>query len=131
MAKTVTKRYDVSEIKKGYFICWSVCTQCWNACKVELKDECKTYFSYTKGFERNGQLKMLGQGSADCAGSKLELIVTCDTDTGEIRQSINSYNVTDGKAATIGHGYNLCIEDSTDEDYNDVYVDLIGWKNKG
>lgn len=131
MSKTITKEYNVSEIQRGYFICWNICTQCWNACKIELRDDTKTYFSYEKKFEKDGHIRMLGQGSAGCIGSNLRLIVTCDTDTGEIRQSINSYNVTDNKAATVGHGYNLCVEDSTDEDYNDIYVDLIGWKNKG
>jgi len=132
MGKEVTKSYDVSEIKKGYFMCWNVCTQCWNACKVVLKDENgKEYFSYSKPFEQSGNIKMLGQGSAECGGNKLVLEVTCDTDTGEIKQSINSYNVTDAVATTVGHGYNLCIEDSTDDDYNDIYVDLIGWVHKG
>lgn len=132
MSKTVTKAYDVSEIKQGYYVCWSVCTQCWNACSVKLTDEKgNQYFSYTKPFERSGVLKFLGQGHADCKGGKLALTVTCDTDTGEIKQSINSYNITDGEAATIGHGYNFCIEDSSDEDYNDIYIDLVAWKRKG
>jgi hypothetical protein len=132
MSKEVTKTYDVSEIKQGYFICWNVCTQCWNACSVKLTDDKgNQYFTYNKPFDRSGNLKFLGQGSADCRGNKLILVVTCTTDTGEIKQSINSYNITDGSAATIGHGYNLCIEDSSDEDYNDVYIDLVAWKKKG
>lgn len=132
MSKKITKQYDVSEIKNGYFMCWSVCTQCWNACSVKLTDENgKEYFSYAKPFERSGELKFLGQGYATCGGNQLKLTVTCDTDIDEIKQSINSYNITDSNAATIGHGYNFCIEDSTDEDYNDVYIDLVAWKKKG
>lgn len=132
MGKEVTKTYDVSEVKKGYYMCWHVCTQCWNACSVKLMDgKNKTYFTYSKSFKKSGEVQFLGQGHAKCEAEGLKLIVTCDTDTGEIKQSINSYNVTDAKASTIGHGYNLCIEDSTDEDYNDVYVDLIGWVNEG
>lgn len=131
MSKEVKEIYHVSEIEKGYYICWSVCTQCWNACKVELKDETgKTYFSYSKKYERDGNLKFLGEGHGECTGSKLQLEVTCDTDTGEIKQTINSYRIS-VKERKIGHGYNLCFEDSSDDDFNDVYVNLVGWKNKG
>lgn len=130
MGKTVkTKEYDVSEIKKGYFICWNICTQAGYMSTVALKDEKKEYFTIKKP-TNNHHLQLLGQGSADVIGDKLRLIITTECD-GEINQSINSYNVTDNKAATVGHGYNLCIEDSTDEDFNDIYVDLIGWKRKG
>lgn len=132
MSKEATKTYNVSEIKQGYFVCWNVCTQTWNACSVKLADEKgNQYFSYSKPFERNGNLKFLGQGYADCKGSKLTLTVTCETDTGEIKHSINSYNITNDSAATIGHGYNLCIEDASDGDYNDVYIDLVAWEKKG
>lgn len=67
---------------------------------------------------------------ATIAGNKLVLTVSSTTAKGEILQSINSYNVTDNNAKTVGHGYNLCIEDGVDNDFNDIYIDIIGWKNK-
>jgi hypothetical protein len=131
MGTIATETYDVSEIKKGHFICWNVCTQAWNACNVKLQDETgKVYFNYSKPHIPNGDLKLLGQGSADCQGNKLQLVITSEVETA-IKHSINSYNIAAGNASTVGHGYNFCIEDSSDEDYNDIYVDLVGWINKG
>ncbi|MDR1022719.1 MAG: hypothetical protein LBL94_05550 [Prevotellaceae bacterium] len=127
---TQDKTYDLSEVKSGYFMCWEVCTQAGYASTVKLVDESgKEYFKYSKP-RSSGNFQMLGQGSADCRGNKLRLVVSTEVDGG-IKQSINSYNITDSNAKTIGHGYNLCIEDSTDEDYNDIYVNLVGWAKKG
>jgi hypothetical protein len=131
MSKEVTKTYDMSEIKNGYFMCWEVCTQAWYQSTVKLVDETgREYFEYHKPYRQSGEFTLLGQGVADCTGNKLQLIVTSQVDD-TIKQSINSYNITDSSAGTVGHGYNLCIEDSTDEDYNDIYVNLVGWIKKG
>lgn len=74
---------------------------------------------------------MLEQKSDICHGNNLKLVVTCETEVDEIHENINSYSVTDDKAATLGHGYNFCIEDATDKDYNDIYINLIGWAKIG
>ena len=37
----------------------------------------------------------------------------------KINQSITANNVTDSHAGKVGQVYSFCIEDSTDEDYND------------
>lgn len=129
--KTVTKYYDVSEIKRGYFVCWNVCSQAMYKSTIVLKDK-KTgreYFNIKKT-NPSTTMQFLGQGYADVAGDELQLIVTSEVDT-DLYQSINSYNVTDNNAKTVGHGYNFCFEDGSDNDFNDVYVNLIGWKNKG
>lgn len=125
----ITKSYDVSEIKKDYYVFWSLCTACRFECEISLVDETGTvYFKYYKD-KTSGNVEMtpLGQGNAQIKGNKLELIVMSNTSIDEIKQSINSFNVTDAKASTVGHGYNFCIEDWTDEDYNDIFIDLTGW----
>lgn len=127
----VTKEYDLSEIKTDYFFSVYVCTQCWNKCKVELKDDSGTYFVCNKSFESSGAFKVIEQMSSICKGSNLRLVVTCGSESGKINQSVNSYNITNSKAVTVGHGYNLCIEEGLDEDYNDVYVNIVGWKGQG
>jgi hypothetical protein len=132
MAKEVTKTYDMSEIKSGYYICWEVCTQALYASTIKLTDENGTeYFKYRKVNDGTSGFKMLGQDSAVCKGNRLQLVVTAMVDNDSIRQSINSYNITNANAGTVGHGYNLCIEDSVDEDYNDIYINLVGWLKKG
>lgn len=133
MGKTIkTREYDVSEIKKGYYMCWNLCTQCGNASSVKLiGDNDKKYFEYEKKGGTSGKLEFMGEGHAECTSDHLKLVVTIETDTGEIRQSINSFGITDSHASKVGHGYNICIEDSTDEDYNDTYINLVGWFKKG
>lgn len=31
----------------------------------------------------------------------------------------------------VGYVYDFCIEDSEDDDFNDVYVNIVGWAKKG
>jgi hypothetical protein len=128
MTKKVKKIYDVSELKKDYFICWNVCTYSAYESSIKLVDENNhEYFNFYKPHDQYGSFKFLGQNFSICHGNKLQIIINAEVDE-LIKQSINSYNITDSNALTIGHGYNLCIEDSNDEDYNDIYINLVGWK---
>lgn len=49
----------------------------------------------------------------------------------EIRQSISAISITDSLARKVGQIYTFCIEDSTDEDYNDFYINIAAWDKKG
>ena len=44
--------------------------------------------------------------------------------------AIRSY-YDDQRARKVGYVYDFCIEDWTDDDYNDVYVNIVGWAKKG
>lgn len=120
----------MSEIKKGNFMCWIVCTQACYASTIKLVDETREYFSYDKPRTSDGSFRNWQPTAALCAGNNLQLIVNAEVDD-TIKQTVNSYNITDSNAKTVGHGYNLCIEDGTDEDFNDIYVNLVGWIKNG
>lgn len=49
----------------------------------------------------------------------------------EIRQSISANSITDSLARKVGQIYTFCIEDSTDEDNNDFYINIAAWDKKG
>ena len=49
----------------------------------------------------------------------------------EIRQSISANSITDSLARKVGQIYTFSIEDSTDEDYNDFYINIAAWDKKG
>lgn len=49
----------------------------------------------------------------------------------EILQSISANSITDSLARKVGQIYTFCIEDSTDEDYNDFYINIAAWDKKG
>jgi hypothetical protein len=127
-------RYDANlpQIKKGYFMEWTVASQCWNSCTVTLYDDTKTYFQVNKAFERNGSLKLLAQSEAVCenTGSSLKLKVEFPSST-VVMCSDSPGGVTNQSLETVGYVYSFCFEDTTDDDYNDVYVNIVGWKNKG
>lgn len=39
--------------------------------------------------------------------------------------------VIDGNAHIVGRTMSVCVEDGTDNDYNDLYITLASWKKKG
>lgn len=65
----------------------------------------------------------------DCNGTPILTITVNEAKS--LQQSITSGAVNDQRARKVGYVYNFCIEDSTDDDYNDVYVNIIGWAMKG
>lgn len=123
------KEYKLPEIKAGMFMCWNVCTQTSAKHTITLKDKTgKSYFVYTKD-NTSASYQFLGQGNSDVKG---ELILTVDCpESAELKQSIDANTITDSSGGTVGHGYEFCIEDWTDEDYNDVYIDIVAWSKKG
>lgn len=125
------KEFNLTEIKKGYNISWYVCTQTASyPVTVELRDDSgKVYFNEPK---KNGstELQVLAQGHEDCVGNNLKLIADIPNSK-EIKQSITANNVTDSVANKVGQVYAFCIEDWVDEDYNDVYINIVGWLKRG
>ncbi|SFR64779.1 hypothetical protein [Anaeromicropila populeti] len=129
MANTAT--YKIGNIEKGNIMFWSVCTQCGSHGVVTLKDDQQTYFTAKKDTD-DWNLQSLAQAYAIYqGGDNLRLEVEVTYPNADIEQSINSYNITDPSSNIVGYGYNYCIEDSTDNDYNDYYIDLVAWRKKG
>jgi hypothetical protein len=127
-------QFDVNlpQIKKGYFMEWTVATQCWGAVTATLYDDSKTYFTVSKAYVRNGSLTLLQQSEAVCenTGTSLKLKVEFPNSTA-VKVSDSPGAVTNQNLGTVGYVYSFCFEDSTDNDYNDLYVNIVGWKNKG
>ncbi len=64
------------------------------------------------------------------AGNNLMLTVETNL-SNEIKASIRSYNVTDEVGRIRGYGFDICVEDWTDSDYNDLYIAMVAWKTIG
>lgn len=43
----------------------------------------------------------------------------------------HSNDITTEDGTVVGKEFNLCLEDSSDKDYNDVAISIIAWKCKG
>lgn len=128
MAKTAT--FTLEEMKPGYFLAWTVTTQCMYTYNITLKAGKTELFNVNKS-NQSSNFQLISQSCADYNNGNLVLTITCNEAIQELKSSIPSGSITDPSAKTVGYVYSICIEDSGDLDYNDVYVNLVGWKKKG
>lgn len=126
-----TANFMLQEIKPGYFIAWTVATQCAFTYDIVLKAGNTVIFHTTKTNHSTG-FQIIEQGHSVYSGTQgLVLSITCNEASQELKSSIPSGSITDPSARTVGYVYDVCIEDSGDMDFNDVYVNIVGWKSKG
>lgn len=126
------KELYLPELKKGYYIFWNICTQCYNSCTVEMKGDNgdgNRYFKYSKTSTDTG-LTVMGENSADLKDNDLKIMIDIPA-ASSIKTSNNSSIITDSDGLTVGNVYSFCVEDYTDNDYNDIYINVVGWKKKG
>ncbi len=116
--------------KKGDYLVWSVCSQCYYTGKVTMKDDTKTYFTAEKTSPITS-LQNLGKGSVDYAGgANLRIEIDVPQSTG-LDVTNQSSAILDKKSNNVGFVYDFCVEDSDDDDYNDFYINIVGWNKKG
>jgi hypothetical protein len=113
---------------QGYFMFWFVTTQTPNKVIVKLYDSGKTYFEDSKQSENiNPPLSI---GSQVLAKGDLKINIKVDVNT-ELVFTQNSYDIKTDTGVIVGKGWDMCVDDGTDDDYNDVSVSLVAWKSKG
>lgn len=122
------KTFNIDSFPKGYFMSWFVTTQAANAITVTLADSSGTYFSQTK--QSMNVNPPLAQGASTINGNSLVLTINIPQSAG-ILNSINSYVITRADGSGVGFGFNISIEDSTDNDFNDASISLVAWATKG
>ncbi|MEA3427854.1 MAG: hypothetical protein U9Q84_01260 [Thermodesulfobacteriota bacterium] len=123
-----TKTYHIDSFPTGYYMSWFVTTQAAFLVTAKLFDDSKVYFDKPK--ESRDISPPLAQGTDTILGKNLKLIID-EPQSSRIDSSINTYNITTNDGTIVGYGYNICIEDQTDKDYNDVSISLVAWKSKG
>lgn len=122
--------FELDQFHKGYFLAWEVLSQTASTGIITLKAGNKTYFTASKNNSTTGLL-LLAQDSADYNQNEtLTLTVTVNGAT-QLKQSLTSGAINDEKARKVGYTYSFCIEDWTDNDYNDYYINIVGWARKG
>lgn len=121
-------QFNLSQFPTGYFMSWVVTTQAAFAVTVSLTDSSGTYFSASK--QSTDINPPLASGSSTINGTGLTLTVSIPQSPG-IQSSINAYSITRNDGAVVGYGYNISIEDGTDNDYNDVNISLVCWRSRG
>jgi hypothetical protein len=122
--------FELGEFPQGYFLAWEVTTQCYNTASVTLQAGSTTYFKADKT-NRNCPMQLIAQSSCDHTVSATPVLTVTVDESSQLKQSFTSGAITDQKARKVGYIYSFCIEDSTDDDYNDIYINIVGWARKG
>lgn len=122
--------FELQEFKNGYFLAWEVLTQCQNTVSVVLKVGNEVYINANK---TNGgtYLQKIAQDSKDLNSNNIPILTITVNESSLLKQNITSGAINDQKARKVGYVYDFCIEDQNDDDYNDVYVNIVGWAKKG
>ncbi|MDH3892694.1 MAG: hypothetical protein OEV49_16655 [candidate division Zixibacteria bacterium] len=122
------KTYNIDSFPTGDYMSWFVTTQAAFKVNAKLFDSSKTYFDASK--QSTNIAPPLAQGADTITGNNLQLTIDEPQST-NMDASINTYNITTSNGTIVGYGYSICIEDQDDQDYNDVAISLVAWKNKG
>lgn len=115
-------------IPTKYFMSWFVTTQTSNRVTVTLKDDKKTYFSNSRQSTNIDPPLAMGYGFV--AGNNLQLVIDIPG-AANIKGTPHLNDVVTDNGTPVGKEFNLCIEDYNDDDYNDVSVNIVGWKGVG
>lgn len=118
---------QLGKFEKGEYLSWFVTTQAANEVTVTLKDSKKTYFSAKK--KSINIAPPLAVGNADYVGSNLVLEVSIPQSK-EIRSIPSMNTIISDTGKVLGHSFTCCGEDWIDDDFNDFYVNIVGWKSK-
>ncbi len=122
------KTFTIDSFPPGYYMSWFVTSQAAYSVNARLFDSAKQYFNKTK--MSTDIEPPLAQGAAFIQSNGLKLSIDVPQSS-SLDSSINTYAITTDTGSIVGYGYNICIEDSNDKDYNDVCVALVAWRNKG
>lgn len=125
-----TAEFVLDQYQKGNLVAWNISTQCWNSVKVRIYAGAKEYFSEYKPFERSGQMRVIGLNHAVIDTDDELKVEISITESSDIQSSVVSGAISDRHARRVGYIYDICLEDGSDRDYNDVYINIVGWKNQ-
>jgi hypothetical protein len=122
--------FTLTEFEPKYFLAWTISSQCYNTGTVTIKSGGKTLCQARKD-RKEWNFTVLSQGTADLAAKGVEVEVVINEATADLKNSKTGGAIMDNAGGRVGYVYSLCIEDSTDADYNDIYINIVGWAKKG
>lgn len=118
---------SLPNIPQGWYMTWTMSTQAANNVCATLKDSATTYVNNV--CRQNQSFGILAQGFQQVAGSNLQLSVTATSSSGtpNLIAATNAFALTNPLGKNVAFGYNIAVEDSTDQDFNDLYVSVVAW----
>ncbi|MCL2398669.1 MAG: hypothetical protein FWC91_02855 [Defluviitaleaceae bacterium] len=121
--------FELGEFPKGYFLCWEVSTQTPKAVNVRLTVGNTTYFNVSKNKGTNN-FQLLNLNSRDHNVSETPILTVGVSDSTRLQKSSVTGAINDPVERKVGYVYTICIEDADDNDFNDVYINIVGWARK-
>jgi hypothetical protein len=128
MSQTAT--ISLPNILQNWYITWYITTQTGNQVCVTLSDSSTTYINNTCIQGTSGKFTVLSTGNKQVSGAGLTLTIV-DSTNATLQQVVNAYSITTPAGANAGAGYNVVLEDGSDNDFNDVFVSIVGWNAQG
>ena len=124
-----SKTISLDSIPQNWFMSWTIITQAANNICVTLSDSATVYVNNVCQ-QSTSPSPPLSTGFQQVLGTGLSIEITIDASP-EIKTSLSPYMVNKpGSNDTLAYGYNLLLEDSGDDDYNDLYLSIIAWSSK-
>lgn len=121
--------FYLSEFPKDYFLFWTVSTQCEKKVYVKLSVNGNTFFE-AKKTDADKSLKVIKQDYGTITAANPELYIEVDGSSA-LQQSMVSGLIADDRNQRVGFVYDYCIESGNADLFNDVYINVVGWKQKG
>lgn len=118
---------QLESFQKGEYLSWFVTTQAAYEVTVTLKDDNKTYFSAKK--QSTNIEPPLAVGNDRYAGNNLRLEISVPQ-SNDIKPLPSMHTMISDTGKVLGHSFTCCGEDWIDNDYNDFYINIVGWKSK-
>lgn len=118
---------ELKEFETGEYLSWFVTSQAANKVTVTLRDDKTQYFSESK--DTTNIEPPLAVGSNRYVGKNLVLEISIPQ-SDEIRPLPAMHTIISDTGKVLGHSFTCCGEDWSDNDYNDFYINLVGWKSK-
>ncbi|MDX1996770.1 MAG: hypothetical protein SF066_03540 [Thermoanaerobaculia bacterium] len=123
-----TKTIQLPNIPKNSWMSWSIASQAaFNIC-VTLQDSSKVYVN--NQCRASTSFGYISQGYAQVAGTGMNMVISISS-SDNIQTVLIPYSVPNPSGLNVGQGYNLLLEDSNDQDFNDLFVSIIAWQANG
>jgi hypothetical protein len=130
MSATATEY--LSEIKSGDILVYNIVSQAMYTGSIILRDDSEIYFTAEKPGTSTSPT-LLGQGFCIHGGGqnlRIEIKVN-EAVQGRMSISETAEPVRKDDGAIVGYIYDYCVEDGCDNDFNDFYINIAAWHQKG
>lgn len=125
----MAERSWVVNIPQGWFMSWFVTTQAASKVTVNLADTKKKYID-EKSQQSCDINPPLAAGYGFVEGADLKLTISI-SGSRALKGEPHASDILTSKGAVVGKEFVMSIEDSEDDDYNDVAISIIAWRSKG